>query len=31
LIFTRHAERQALRWVQRYITQFGGDPAKVTL
>ncbi|KAJ7858753.1 carotenoid ester lipase precursor [Mycena leptocephala] len=24
-------QRQALRWVQRYITQFGGDPSKVTL
>ncbi|KAF7366927.1 Carboxylic ester hydrolase [Mycena sanguinolenta] len=24
-------QREALRWVQRYITQFGGDPTKVTL
>ncbi|KAJ6482757.1 carotenoid ester lipase precursor [Mycena sanguinolenta] len=24
-------QREALRWVQRYITQFGGDPSKVTL
>ena len=27
-IFT---ERQALRWVQKYIRAFGGDPKKVTL
>ncbi|KAH9913483.1 Alpha/Beta hydrolase protein, partial [Epithele typhae] len=24
-------QREALRWIQRYITQFGGDPTKVTL
>lgn len=24
-------ERQAMRWVQRYISQFGGDPTKVTM
>ncbi|KAF8883776.1 carotenoid ester lipase precursor [Gymnopilus junonius] len=24
-------QRQALRWVQKYITQFGGDPSKVTI
>ncbi|KZP03691.1 carotenoid ester lipase precursor [Athelia psychrophila] len=24
-------QRQALRWVQKYISSFGGDPAKVTL
>ncbi|KAJ6478673.1 carotenoid ester lipase precursor [Mycena vulgaris] len=24
-------QRQALRWVKQYITQFGGDPSKVTL
>jgi len=22
---------EALRWVQKYITHFGGDPAKVTI
>lgn len=25
------AEREALRWIQKYITQFGGDPTKVTM
>ena len=25
------SEREALRWVQRHIAIFGGDPAKVTL
>jgi acetylcholinesterase len=25
------AEREAFRWVQRYIAQFGGDPSKVTM
>ncbi|KAJ6555000.1 carotenoid ester lipase precursor [Mycena vulgaris] len=24
-------QRQALRWVQKYITSFGGDPTKVTI
>ncbi|KAJ7205224.1 Alpha/Beta hydrolase protein [Mycena pura] len=24
-------QRQALRWIQKYITAFGGDPAKVTI
>ncbi|TFK40488.1 carotenoid ester lipase precursor, partial [Crucibulum laeve] len=24
-------QRQALRWIQKYITQFGGDPSKVTI
>lgn len=24
-------ERQALRWIQKYISQFGGDPTKVTM
>ncbi|KAF8955264.1 carotenoid ester lipase [Flammula alnicola] len=24
-------QRQALRWVNKYITQFGGDPTKVTI
>ncbi|KAG8970881.1 hypothetical protein FRC03_000099 [Tulasnella sp. 419] len=26
-----HDQRLGLRWVQKYITQFGGDPTKVTL
>ena len=26
-----HTERQALRWVQKYISAFGGDPTKVTM
>lgn len=24
-------ERLALRWIQQYITAFGGDPSKVTM
>ena len=24
-------ERLALRWIQKYITAFGGDPTKVTM
>lgn len=24
-------EREALRWIQKYIGQFGGDPSKVTM
>ena len=24
-------ERMALRWVQKYICEFGGDPSKVTM
>lgn len=24
-------EREALRWIQKYIGQFGGDPTKVTM
>ena len=24
-------ERMALRWVQKYICEFGGDPEKVTM
>lgn len=24
-------EREAMRWVQKYIRQFGGDPSKVTM
>ena len=26
-----YLEREALRWVQRYIGNFGGDPTKVTM
>ena len=25
------AEREALRWIQKYIGEFGGDPSKVTM
>lgn len=28
---TPKIEREALRWVQKYITAFGGDPTKVTM
>lgn len=32
LILTRFtSERTALRWVQKYISAFGGDPKKVTM
>ena len=31
-VFTsQQAEREALRWVQKYISAFGGDPTKVTM
>ncbi|KAJ7289382.1 Alpha/Beta hydrolase protein [Mycena rebaudengoi] len=26
-----HDQREALRWLQNYITEFGGDPTKVTI
>ncbi|KAF4617643.1 hypothetical protein D9613_005858 [Agrocybe pediades] len=26
-----HDQREALRWIQKYIGQFGGDPSKVTI
>ncbi|KAF8627374.1 hypothetical protein AX17_006189 [Amanita inopinata Kibby_2008] len=26
-----HDQRQAFRWVQKYISKFGGDPSKVTI
>lgn len=29
--FRALAERQALRWVQQYISAFHGDPSKVTM
>ena len=31
LILTDFSERAALRWVQKYISAFGGDPKKVTM
>jgi carboxylesterase type B len=30
-LLNNHLEREAMRWVQRYIGQFGGDPKKVTM
>lgn len=27
----RITEREGLRWIQKYISNFGGDPKKVTL
>jgi hypothetical protein len=29
--FIISTERMALKWIQKYITLFGGDPEKVTL
>jgi carboxylesterase type B len=26
-----NSEREALRWIQKYIGAFGGDPTKVTM
>lgn len=26
-----HVEREALKWVQKYISAFGGDPSKVMM
>lgn len=28
---TRRTEREALRWIQKYISAFGGDPRKVMM
>lgn len=26
-----HAERLALKWIKKYVSNFGGDPTKVTM
>lgn len=31
LNFTTYIERLAFKWIQKYISNFGGDPTKVTL
>jgi acetylcholinesterase len=31
VLISRFQERMALRWVQKYIHSFGGDPTKVTM
>jgi acetylcholinesterase len=31
VLISRFQERMALRWVQKYIHSFGGDPSKVTM
>jgi acetylcholinesterase len=31
VLISRFQERMALRWVQKYIHSFGGDPSKVTI
>lgn len=32
LVYTKFAvERFALKWIQKYISAFGGDPTKVTM
>jgi carboxylesterase type B len=31
LMLVLFAERLGLKWVQTYITEFGGDPSKVTM
>lgn len=31
LIYSLNTEREALRWVRKYISSFGGDPDKVTM
>ena len=30
-VLTNVAEREAFRWVQKYISAFGGDPTKVMM
>jgi acetylcholinesterase len=30
-MLTLSPERQAMRWVQKYIHAFGGDPSRVTM